>query len=58
MSESWHEERNRLVKLLKGIESGKITHIDEDGLRQLQAANPDNIAWIKARIAELNRRLG
>ena len=58
MSESWHEERNRLVKLLKGIESGKITHIDEDGLRQLQAANPANIAWIKARIAELNRRLG
>ena len=58
MSESWHEERNRLVKLLKGIESGKITHIDEDGLRQLRAANPENIAWIKARIAELNRRLG
>lgn len=58
MSESWHEERDRLVKLLKGIETGKITHVDENGLRQLQATNPENIEWIKERIAELNRRLG
>ena len=58
MSETWHEERDRLVKLLKAIESGKITHVDQNGLRQLQATNPENIAWIKARIAELNDRLG
>lgn len=58
MSESWHEERDRLMKLLKAIESGKITHVDEGGLRQLQATNPANIEWIRARIAELNRRLG
>jgi hypothetical protein len=58
MSENWHEERERLVKLLKAIESGKITHVDEGGLRQLQATNPENIEWIKERIAELNRRLG
>ena len=58
MSENWHEERDRLVKLLKAIESGKITHVDENGLRQLQATNPENIEWIKERIAELNRRLG
>jgi hypothetical protein len=58
MSENWHEERERLVKLLKAIESGKITHVDENGLRQLQATNPENIEWIKDRIAELNRRLG
>ncbi len=58
MSENWHEERERLVKLLKAIESGKITHVDENGLRQLQATNPENIEWIKERIAELNRRLG
>ena len=58
MSENWHEERERLVRLLKAIESGKITHVDENGLRQLQATNPENIEWIKDRIAELNRRLG
>ena len=58
MGENWHEERERLVKLLKAIESGKITHVDEGALRQLQATNPENIEWIKARIAELNRRLG
>lgn len=58
MSESWHEERERLVKLLEGIESGKITHVDESGLRQLQATNPENIEWIRSRIAELNKRLG
>ena len=57
MNESWHQERSRLVKLLRGIESGKITHTDEEGLRELQATNPKNIEWIKARIAELNRRL-
>lgn len=58
MSESWHEERERLIKLLEGIESGKITHVDESGLRQLQATNPENIEWIRSRIAELNKRLG
>lgn len=58
MSESWHEERERLIKLLEGIESGKITHVDENGLRQLQATNPENIEWIRSRIAELNKRLG
>ena len=58
MSENWHEERDRLVKLLRAIESGKISHVDENGLRQLQATTPENIEWIKERIAELNRRLG
>ncbi len=58
MSENWHEERDRLVKLVRAIESGKISHVDENGLRQLQATNPENIEWIKERIVELNRRLG
>ena len=58
MSENWHEERDRLVKLLKAVESGEVTHIDEAGLRQLQATNPENIAWIRKRIAELDDRLG
>ena len=58
MSENWHEERDRLVQLIKAIESGKITHIDEEDLRQLQATNPENIAALKKRLADLNDRLG
>jgi hypothetical protein len=57
-TESWREERDRLVQLLKAIESGKITHIDEDDLRQLQAISPENIAVLKERLAQLNNRLG
>jgi hypothetical protein len=58
MSESWREERDRLVKLLEAIESGEVTHVDQGGLRELQATNPENIAWIKKRIAQLDARLG
>lgn len=58
MNESWRQERDRLLKLLKAIESGDVTHVDEDGLRQLQATNAENIAWIRSRIAELTDRLG
>jgi hypothetical protein len=57
-SENWHEERDRLVKLLNGIESGTITHIDEEELRELQATNPDIVATLNARLATLNDRLG
>ena len=56
-TENWAEERERLVRLLEGIESGKITHVDEDDFRQLQATNKENIAALKARLAELNTRL-
>lgn len=58
VAENWHQERDRLVRLLEGIESGKITHIDEADLRQLQATNPENIDELKARLAKLNARLG
>ena len=58
MSESWREERDRLVQLLKGIRSGKITHVDADGRRELQATTSQNIESIERRVAELNRRLG
>ena len=58
MSENWHEERDRLVRLLKAIESGKVTHVDEEELRQLQATSPENIAMLKERLAMLNARLG
>jgi hypothetical protein len=57
-AENWHEERNRLVRLLKAIESGKVTHVDEEDLRQLQATNPENISLLKDRLAKLNARLG
>jgi hypothetical protein len=57
-SENWTEERERIVKLLAGVESGKITHVDEDDLRQLQAANKKNVAALRVRLAELNSRLG
>ena len=57
-AETWHEERNRLVWLLLAIEKGDITHIDEDGLRQLQATNADNVSVLKQRLDKLNARLG
>ena len=57
-AENWHEERDRLVQLLEAIESGKITHIDERELRQLQATSPENVALLKERLAKLNARLG
>ncbi len=56
-TENWAEERARLVRLLAGIESGTITHVDEEDLRQLQVTNPRNIAALKERLAELNSRL-
>lgn len=57
-AETWHEERERLVRLLKAIESGDVTHIDQEGLRQLQATNPENVVVLKERLAKLNSRLG
>ena len=57
-AEDWHEERDRLVQLLQAIETGKVTHIDEEGLRELRATNPENIAELKERLATLNARLG
>ncbi len=56
-SENWHEERDRLVRLLKAIELGEITYIDEDHERQLQATSPENIVALKERLAKLNARL-
>lgn len=58
MSENWREERDRLIQLLKAIESGKITHVDEEDQRQLQATTPENIELLKQRLKELNDRLG
>lgn len=43
-AENWHEQRDRLVRLLKAIESGKITPNDEDGERQLQATSPEMLS--------------
>lgn len=57
-TENWAEERERLVRLLAAIESGRITYVDQEDFRQLQAASPRNIAALKERLAELNTRLG
>jgi len=56
--ESWHEERDRIIQLLKAIDSGAVTHVDEEDLRQLKALNPENLALLKERLANLNARLG
>ena len=56
-AENWHDERDRLVRLLKAIESGEVTHVDEEDMRQLQATTPENIETLKQRLAELNDRL-
>ena len=56
-AENWHEERDRLARLLDAIESGKVSHIDEEDFRQLQALTPDNVEALKKRLAELNDRL-
>jgi hypothetical protein len=57
-AENWHEERDRLIRLLKAIDSGQVTHIDRSGDRQLQATNRENIVAIRERLAKLNARLG
>ena len=57
-TETWHEERKRLVDLHRAIETGEITHIDKDGLRELQAANSENVRLLEQRLAKLNSRLG
>lgn len=56
-TENWTEERARLVRLLAGIESGEISHVHEGDLRELKGTNEQNIAALRARLAELNDRL-
>ena len=56
--ETWHEERDRLVRLLEAIKSGQVTHIDQQDQRQLQATNAENVATLMERLAKLNARLG
>jgi len=58
LSETWHEERERLIRLLRAIESGEITHVDQNNQRQLQATSAKNIEELRKRLAELNARLG
>jgi hypothetical protein len=45
------------VRLIAAIEAGKVTHVDEEDLRQLQATTPENVEALKTRLAELNDRL-
>lgn len=58
MSENWHEERERLLRLLAAIESGSVTHVDQKNHRELQETTPENVEALRQRLAELNARLG
>ena len=57
-TENWAEERERLVKLLQAVDTGDITHVDQDGTDQLRPTDEKNVAALRARLAELNDRLG
>jgi hypothetical protein len=57
-TENWTEERERLVRLLEAIDAGNITHVDEEGLDQLRPTNEKNLQELRARLTELNTRLG
>ena len=57
-SENWHEERDRLLQLIHGIESGTIKPIGEHDLRRPQATSTEDVAVLKERLAQLNARLG
>ena len=57
-TENWAEERERLAKLLGGIDAGNITHVDQGGTDQLRPTSENNIAALRARLAELKSRLG
>ena len=58
-AENWHEERNRLAKLVAGIESGKITRFDEDAPGQVVIETAtQRLDRLKRRVAELDSRLG
>ena len=57
MSENWHEERSRLLDLLKSVEDGKTTQFNDPATGELRRANPDNVGRLKGRLALLNFRL-
>lgn len=52
-AENWHEERDRVARLLSAIETGKVWPIDEDRFRRLRA---ENIPVLKKRFVDLNAR--
>jgi hypothetical protein len=57
-TENWTEERARLAKLLEAVELGKLWHLDRNRLEPLQPRNEPEIVALRARLAELNARLG
>ena len=52
-AETWHEERDRIVALLKDASPD-----DETQLGQVKAPGTMDPAALRARLAELNERLG
>ena len=57
-TENRAEERETLRKLLQAVDTGNITHVDQDGTDQLGPTNENNVAALRARLAELNKRRG
>jgi hypothetical protein len=59
MSENWHEERHRILALLTDLESGNITHFDEDERGKLRGETTGvTVERLNRRLAELDSRLG
>ena len=59
MSENWHEERDRIFRLLADLHSGKITHLNEDQGRKLPGETTSVTAnRLQRRLAELDSRIG
>jgi hypothetical protein len=56
-TESWTEERDRLVKLLDSVRSGTTTHVNEDRSAELHATTAVDITALEKRLVELNDRL-
>ena len=54
--EIWHVERDRIVLLLNGLDSGVVTHVDQENLRQLAAVSPRNLALLRERLANRQDR--
>jgi hypothetical protein len=57
-AENWHEERDRLARLLKASETGKVSRIDEDDLRQLPPTNPEKHRLVEKTTGGAERSLG
>ena len=57
-TENWHEERDRLLRLLQSMESGKVGPVSVSNRGQFRTMPAEDIPLLKKRLAQLNERLG